>query len=75
MNPEWSNLRLTKWRNVEVEVVSAQARRALEELSRSIRENSPRINKKLCEAGIRPDPALVFSAAKYYAALNKLAKE
>ncbi len=55
--------------------MSAQARRALEQLSKSVRENSPLINKKLSKAGIKPDPALVFSAAKYYAALNKLAKE
>ena len=54
--------------------MSTRARRALGQLSKSIRENSPRINKKLCEAGIKPDPALVFSAAKYYRALNKLAK-
>ncbi len=55
--------------------MSVQQRRALEQLSRNVRENSAQINKILYKAGVRPDPALVFSTAKYYAALNKLAKE
>ncbi len=40
----------------------------------SIRKNSPKIRTKLTKAGVEPDAALVFSAAKYLRALNKLAK-
>lgn len=54
--------------------MSKQVKRALERLSKSVRENTPRIEKKLAKAGVNPDPALVLSAAKYYRALNKLAK-
>jgi hypothetical protein len=54
--------------------VSKQTRRALVALSIAIRKNSARINKKLSKAGVKADPALVFSAAKYLRALNKLAK-
>lgn len=51
-----------------------ETRRALVVFSSNIRKNSARINKKLSKAGVKPDPALVFSAAKYFQALNKLAK-
>lgn len=51
-----------------------QALRRLAREIREIRENTPRIKRKLAKAGVKPDPALVFSAAKYYHALNKLAR-
>jgi hypothetical protein len=54
--------------------MSRRARRTLRRLSKSIRENVPQINKRLAKVGVNPDPALVFSAAKYYRALNRLAK-
>lgn len=54
--------------------MSKEIRQALIVLSASVRKNSRRINKKLSKAGVKPDPALVFSAAKYFKALNKLAK-
>ncbi|MGH9774460.1 MAG: hypothetical protein ACRD50_05870 [Candidatus Acidiferrales bacterium] len=52
--------------------MSKEVRRALGALSVSIEKNLPRINRKLSMAGVSPNP-LVLSAAKYYAALNKLA--
>jgi hypothetical protein len=48
--------------------------RALKVLAANVRKNTPRIEKKLRKAGIKPDPALVFTAAKYYEALDRLAK-
>jgi hypothetical protein len=48
--------------------------KALEAAAREIRKNSPIIRRKLRKAGVKPDPALVFSAAQYYEALKKLAK-
>jgi hypothetical protein len=54
--------------------MSKEQIRALRILARNIRKNSPRIEKKLREAGIKPDPALVYTAAKYYDALDRLAK-
>ena len=52
-------------------------RRMVELLYSSVETNSADIEKKLCKAGVNPTQvrALVFSAAKYYEALNKLADE
>ena len=55
-------------------MVSNQTKRALERLAKNVRKNTPIIERKLKKAGVKPDPALVFSAAMYYKALNKLAK-
>jgi hypothetical protein len=55
--------------------MSLNVRQALNSLSKSIRENTPQIEEKLRQAGVTPDPALVYTAAKYFEALNKLAKE
>ena len=49
--------------------------RALRVLAANVRKYTPLIEKKLRKAGIEPDPVLVFSAAMYYPALNRLAKE
>lgn len=54
--------------------MSKEAKRALERLSKNVKDNSPRIERKLTKVGVNPDPALVYSTAKYYRALNKLAK-
>ena len=54
--------------------MSKKNKQALRRLAREIRENTPRIKRKLAKAGVKPDPALVLSAAKYYHALNKLAR-
>jgi hypothetical protein len=54
--------------------MSKKQLRALKVLAANIRRNTPRINKKLHKAGIKIDPALVYTAAKYYDALDRLAK-
>jgi hypothetical protein len=48
--------------------------RALRALAANVRKYSPRIEKKLQKAGVKPDPALVYATAKYYVALDRLAK-
>ena len=56
--------------------MSPEARRALIDLARNIKRNTPRVRAKLRKAGIkRPNPALVYTAAKYYDCLDRLAKE
>ena len=55
--------------------MSNQIRRALAKLSDSMNENLPRVKKKLSEAGVSSNNALVYSIAKYYTALNRLAEE
>jgi len=55
--------------------MSAKARRALRTLSENIQRNSAQIEETLRKAGVAPDAALVYSAAKYFDALNKLASE
>jgi hypothetical protein len=54
--------------------MSKKQLRALRVLAANVRRYTPRIEKKLRKAGIKPDPALVFTAAMYYPALNRLAK-
>jgi ethanolamine ammonia-lyase small subunit len=44
-------------------------------LNRNIEKNLPRISRRLSKAGIKIDQVLLVSAAKYYEALEKLAKE
>jgi len=56
-------------------VMSLKARNALNSLSESIQQNTAQIEETLRRAGVNPDPALVYSAAKYFEALNKLATE
>jgi hypothetical protein len=56
--------------------MSPQARRALIDLSRRVKKNTPRVVQKLRKAGVKkPNPALVYSAAKYYDCPDRLAKE
>ena len=55
--------------------MSLQARKALKSLSESILRNSAQIEESFRRAGVQPDPALVYSGAKYFEALNKLASE
>ena len=55
--------------------MSARLRAAVSKLNESIRENSARVERKLAKAGTTPNPAIVFTVAKYYKVLNKLAKE
>jgi hypothetical protein len=56
--------------------MSPEARRAMIVLVRNIKTNTPRVLRKLRRAGIKkPNPALVYTAAKYYDCLDRLAKE
>ena len=55
--------------------MSKEQMRALKELAASVRKNTPRLEKKLRKAGLKADPALVFSVAMYYDCLDRLAKE
>lgn len=55
--------------------MSIKARKALRTLSESIRRNTAEIEETLKKAGVNPDPALVYTTAKYFEALNKLASE
>jgi hypothetical protein len=48
----------------------------LDELVKSIEKNSETVREEMKKAGIpEPDPAIVTSAAKYYSALQLLARE
>jgi len=55
--------------------MSNETRRALRALKDSIHRNSPLIRRKLSRSGMKPDRALVYSTAKYYETLKRLAKE
>lgn len=57
--------------------MSSVTRRALKRIARKIRTNTPRINRKLANrrSGDGAKSAVVFTAAKYYDALNKLAEK
>lgn len=58
--------------------MSQQMRRALEQLSENIDRNLPEVKVRLRNAGVSAEQktlALVYSVAKYYPALNKLADE
>lgn len=55
--------------------MSKQERRALQNLKLSIKQNTKLVERKLAHSGTRPDLAVVYSAAKYYQTLKKLAKE
>jgi hypothetical protein len=56
--------------------MSPEARRAFIKLAQNIKKNTPRVRMKLRKAGVkRPNPALVYTAAKYYDCLDRLAKE
>lgn len=55
--------------------MTASVKQNLEALDRSITTNAPKVEQELAKSGVTPDPAVVFSAAKYYAAIEKLARE
>ena len=57
------------------EDMSKKKREALMKLRESIQVNAPRIEKKLSRSGAKPEPAVVYSTAKYYKTLSRLAKE
>ena len=50
--------------------------KALLELARNVKKNTPKVLKRFRKAGIKkPNPALVYTMAKYYDCLERLAKE
>jgi len=53
----------------------AETLRTLLALQANVKKYSPMIRRKLRAAGVKPDPALVYSAAMYFPALDRLAKE
>jgi hypothetical protein len=55
--------------------LDARTRKALIQLARRVKRNTPIIEKRLRAAGVKPDPALVFAAAMNLGALDRLAKE
>lgn len=55
--------------------MSQQMKRALTQLSQSMYKNLPHVKHQLSKAGVSSDSPLVYSVAKYYTALNKLAEE
>ena len=54
--------------------MSKKQKQALKRINRDIKVNSPLIRRKLIKAGVKPDSVLVFVAAQYFDALNKLAR-
>lgn len=44
-------------------------------LKENVERYSPRVEEKLTKVGAKPDAAVVYSAAKYYPALKKLAEK
>jgi len=56
--------------------MSKEILRALLALARDYRKNKPRVQKRLRRAGIKKaDSAVVFTAARYFDCLDRLAKE
>ena len=48
----------------------------LQELAESIQRNAPEVHEKIAsDSGTPPDEAVVISASKYHAALERLARE
>jgi hypothetical protein len=59
----------------EEESMTQVAMKKLKTLRAATIKYSPRVERKLSNAGRKPDSAVVESAAKYYVALKKLAEE
>jgi len=55
--------------------MSKKRREALMKLRESIKLNAPRVENKVSKSGAKPNPAVVYSTAKYYNTLSRLAKE
>ena len=55
--------------------MTVETRKKIVTLSRSIVRNTPRVSKKLSTAGVKVNGNIVLSLAKYYRALEKLAKK
>jgi hypothetical protein len=55
--------------------MSGTVKKNLRELNVSIKKNLKKIESSVSSSGTNPGRATVVSAAKYYSALNRLAKE
>lgn len=55
--------------------MTTMLKKNLRVLSQSIKENTPVVESKYTASGVTPDPAVVFSTAKYLTAITKLANE
>jgi hypothetical protein len=55
--------------------VTATTKENLEALNQNIKVNTRLVQEQLSKSGATPDPAVVFSVAKYHATIEKLAKE
>ncbi len=55
--------------------MTKKMRENIRAIQKSIRENTPKIERQLKKAGKTADPALVTAAARHYETLKKLAKE
>jgi hypothetical protein len=62
-------------RNVTGTKLNAKTLRTARELLRNVKKYTPIIQKKLRAAGVKADPATLYSAAMYYETLDRLAKE
>lgn len=58
-----------------INTMSTEMRLALRTLALSMDKHIERVNRKLQKAGVSAKDPLVYSVAKYYVALNKLAEE
>lgn len=59
----------------KVKIMTETIKKNLQALDKSIRDNTPVVRAKLEESGIAPDSSVVFSTAKYFATIERLAKE
>jgi hypothetical protein len=55
--------------------MTSEQKKTLRKIFAGIRRHTPIVRKRLARGGKVPDRALVYSIAKYYEALEKLAKE
>jgi hypothetical protein len=62
-------------RNANGAKLDAKTLRTARELLRNVKKYTPIIQKKLRAAGVKANPAALYSAAMYYETLDRLAKE
>ena len=55
--------------------MTTDAKKRLKAIHQEIKKNAPRIRQRLKKLGMKGHGPMVVSTAKYYEALNKLAKE
>jgi hypothetical protein len=64
----------TPQQGTEETQMTQHVKRAIRSISRTTERNIPVIERKMA-TGQKPDPAIVYAAAKYQEALERLAKE